>query len=229
MAQKQVPIDVTSMMASSKSGGAAFAVAPAAPVRRAVRRDHFSCWTPSRASRLRGILVRHGQRGFAGDGGDRPRACLDVPAASAPCINAIGVSPKMPDETDCGHGQRATGAPSIWRTESSSCPGTLSSHWVVSSPMPGCCGIGEAADIASAYAPSAGSPADGARLGSELSALSAWSATSGLVRIPRAALQGAPPRSEGFLTPFRRTGMSRPAGSRRRPDAVDGRSRAPNR
>lgn len=125
--------------------------------------------------------------------------------------------------------KRATGAPSIWRTESSSCPGTLSSHWVVSSPMPGCCGIGEAADIASAYAPSAGSPADGARLGSELSALSAWSATSGLVRLPRAALQGAPPRSEGFLTPFRRTGMSRPAGSRRRPDAVDGRSRAPNR
>lgn len=39
MAQKQVPIDVTSMTAF-ESGGAASAVAPAAPVRRAVRRDH---------------------------------------------------------------------------------------------------------------------------------------------------------------------------------------------
>ena len=39
MAQKQVPIDVTSMTAF-ESGGAASAVAPAAPVRRAVQRDH---------------------------------------------------------------------------------------------------------------------------------------------------------------------------------------------
>lgn len=179
MAQKQVPIDVTSMTASSKSGGAAFAVTPAAPVPRAVRRDHPP------AGR------QPGPPDCAESLYDMASAVSPETVVTVPAPASMSLRPRLRASTRSAFRRRYRTKP-IMATDSEQQGRPRSGVQKVRAaqvprpatgsclrPYPAAAGWEKPRDIASAYAPSAGSPADGTRLGSELSALSAWSATSG--------------------------------------------------